>query len=117
MKYFAIAGKNQKLSKYELSLVGNNIVQYGPIFLFDTNNFEKCKYLAWFTKIGEIVDLESFIKKDKKLVWTNINLNPKDKEKYNIKRYKKVDLLKTDLEVKNKGIEVIFIKELPNKVW
>ncbi len=117
MKYFAIAGKNKELSLFELKYIGKNIEQFWPIFVFDTDEFQKCRNLAWFTKIGHFVKEEEFIQMEKKLVWTNKRLYPDDKKKYNIKRYKQLELIKTDLEIKNKWVEVIFVKELNWLVW
>jgi len=117
MKYFAIAGKNEKLSLLELQSVAKNIETFGPIFVFDTNDFEKCRYLAGFTKVGHFITEEEFKNLDKKLVGSNKRFETKDKQKYNIKRYKHLELVKTDLEVKTKWIEAIFIKEFPDLVW
>ena len=117
MKYFAIAGKNEKLSLLELQSVVKNIETFGPIFIFDTDNFEKCQYLAGFTKVGHLITEEEFKNLEKKLVGSNKRFDGKDKTKYNIKRYKHLELVKTDLEVKTKWIEAIFIKEFPNLVW
>jgi len=117
MKYFAICGKNPILSELELSFIATKIHKEWNIFFFDTENFQKCKYLAGFTKVGELISLNEFIAMPKKLVWTNIYLKPSDKQKYNIKRYKKIQLIKTDLEVKNKWIESIFFRSIQNKVW
>ena len=115
--YFAIAWKNLKLSEKELSLVGKILAKEGRIFFFETENFEKCRNLAGFVKVGEVVPLETFIQMEKRLLWTNFHLKPSDKEKYNFKRYKQIDLLKSDLEVKTKGLEAIFFKSMPDKVW
>ena len=115
--YFAIAWKNKLLSEYELSLIWNILHKEGSIFFFDTENFEKCKNLAGFVKVWKIVSLDEFIKMEKKLVWTNIRLKPSDKEKYQIKRYKHIELIKSDLEIKNKWLEVIFFKSFKDKVW
>jgi len=106
MKYFAIWGKNQWLSLKELGWIWKNIIEENWVFFFDTDRYEDCKFLAWFTKVWHIVSLEEFVNMEKKLVWTNIHLQPKDKKKYWIKRYKQIDLLKSDLEVKKKWIEV-----------
>ena len=110
MKYFAIWGKNQWLSLLELQWIWKNIVEKNWIFFFDTDRYEDCKNLAWFTKVWHIITLEEFVNLEKKLVWTNIHLNPKNKKKYWIKRYKQIDLLKSDLEIKRKWIEAIFFK-------
>ena len=115
--YFAIAWKNLSLSEYELSLIWKIIHKEKNIFFFDTENFEKCKNLAWFVKIGQLISLDEFVNLEKKLVWTNIHLKPSDKEKYKIKRYKHIELIKSDLEIKNRWIEVIFFKSFKDKVW
>jgi hypothetical protein len=38
------------------------------VFFFDTNDYEKCKFLAGFTKIGRLIKEEEFIKMEKKIV-------------------------------------------------
>ena len=115
--YFAVAWKNITLSEYELSLIWKILHKEKNIFFFETENFEKCKNLAGFVKIGAVMSLNDFINMKKKLVGTNLHLKPADKQKYNIKRYKHVELIKSDLEIKNKWIEVIFFKTLKDKVW
>jgi len=117
MTYFAIWGKNQWLSVKELEWIWKNIFEESWIFFFDTDRYEDCKFLAGFTKVWHIITLEEFVNLEKKLVWTNIHLNPKDKKKFWIKRYKQVDLLKSDLEIKKKWIEVIFFKWKNDIVW
>lgn len=115
--YFAIAWKNQKLSELELEKIWEITDKEWRIFFFNTNKYEKTKYLAGFMKVWKIVNIEEFINMEKKLVWTNLYLTPKDKKAYNIKRYKHIDLEKSDLEIKNKWLEVIFFKWLKDKVW
>jgi len=117
MKYFAIWGKNQWLSLLELEKIWEDIIEENGIFFFNTQKYENCKNLAWFTKVWHIITLKEFINLDKKLVWTNIHLKPEDKKKFNIKRYKQVDLLKSDLEVKKKWIEAIFFKWKKDLIW
>lgn len=115
--YFAVVGKNPILSKLELSGIADIVKYSQKVIFFETKNYDKCKFLAWFTKVGRLIPLEEFIKLDKKLIWTNIYLKPQDKEKYNIKRFKKIELQKTDLEVKTKWIEALFFNEYKDFVW
>jgi len=115
--YFAIAGKNISLSKKELELVWKIVSQEWKIIFFETENFDKCKFLAGFVKIWEVISKKEFISMDKKLLWTNIHLKPSEKLVYNFKRYKHIDLLKSDIEVKKKWTEAIFFKSMPDKVW
>ena len=114
--YFAIVGKNPLLSKLELEKIAKIDSITSKAIFFDTENYEKCKFLAWSIKVGKLIPLDEFISMDKKLIWTNISLKPQDKQKYNIKRYKQVAIQKTDLEIKNKWIEVIFFPEFKNYV-
>ncbi len=115
--YFAIAWKNLKLSEKELSLIWKILFKEWRIFFFNTNDFEKCKYLSWFVKIWEVISIDNFVNIEKKLLWSNMYLKPYHKEKFNFKRYKQIDLLKSDLEIKNKGIEAIFFKSIKDSVW
>jgi len=96
--------------------VAKNIKELWPIFVFDTDDFEKLQFLAGFTKIGHLIKEDEFINLDKKLVGSNKRFTTSDKKKYNIKRYKQIELTKSDLEIKNKWIEAIFIKELKDFV-
>jgi len=116
MLYFAIVGKNPLLSKLELEKIANIKLLTSKAIFFDTENYEKCKFLAWSIKIWKLISLNKFISIDKKLVWTNISLKPEDKQKYNIKRYKQVSVQKTDLEIKNKWLEAIFFPEFKDYV-
>ena len=113
--YFAIGWKTLSYSEKELSLIGYDIKRYKNIFFFKTNKKDKLQNLAWFTKIGHLVWEDSLDFSDYKIVGTNIKLTKQDKLKYNIKRYKEIELLKTDLEVKTKWIEVLFFRQ--GEVW
>lgn len=113
--YFAIGWKNLSNSERELSLIGYDIKRYKSIFFFNTDKKDKLKNLAWFTKVGHLVQENNLDFTDYKIVGTNIKLTKKDKLKYNIKRYKEIDLIKTDLEVKTKWIEVLFFPQ--GEVW
>lgn len=113
--YFAIGWKNISASEKELSLLAYNIKRYKNIFFFETDKINKLQNLAWFTKVGRIVKEDSLDFSDYKIVWTNVKFTKKDKIKYNIKRYKEIDIIKTDLEVKTKWIEFLFLPQ--DKVW
>lgn len=115
--YFAVWGKNIELSKLEISLIWENIKEENWIIFFDTKFEDRLKFIAWSMKIWHIVSLDEFINMYKKLVWSNIHFDVKDKKKYNIKRYKQVDLQKSDLEIKKKWLEVIFFKWKNDIVW
>lgn len=113
--YFAICWKNPEISYKELSLLWYNIIKNKNIFFFETDKQDKLKNLAWFTKIGHLVWEDTLDFSDYKIVGTNKKLTKQDKLKYNIKRYKETELIKTDLEVKTKWIEVLFFNQ--GQVW
>ena len=48
-------------------------------------------------------------KLDLTLLGTNADISSKEKKEYGIKRFKKVDLMKTDLEIKTKGVELLYV--------
>gem|GEM_PF-2607856 len=48
-------------------------------------------------------------KLDFKLLGTNAKITSQDKKDYGIKRFKVVDLMKTDYEVKTKGTEILHV--------
>jgi len=113
--YFAIGWKSLSSSEKELSLLAYDLKKYKNIFFFKTDKEEKLKNLAWFTKIGHLVEKDKLDCSDYKIVWTNIKFSKYEKKKYNIKRYKQIELIKTDLEVKNNWIEILFFNEW--KAW
>ena len=115
--YFAILGKNRELSLTELEFaqVSNlHSAQNQKIVLFDSADEKKLSQLAGIIKRWKIVntDLDQVFSSfpDKRILWVadknqGINL----KKQYKLKRFKQTDLLHTDKEVKEKGIELIRI--------
>ena len=115
--YFAILGKNRELSLKELEFaqVSNlHSAQNQKIVLFDSADENKLSQLAGIIKRWKIVntDLDQVFSSypDKRILWVadknqGINL----KKQYKLKRFKQTDLLHTDKEVKQKGIELIRI--------
>ena len=115
MTYFAILGKNKEISIEELKLVKPvNLLEINNILVtFETEKVEELNNLWWFIKWWEIVD-KDWLKNRlewQKILWTK----DKDfwirlKKEFWIKRFKLVDLFKTDKEVKNKWVEVVKIQ-------
>lgn len=115
--YFAILGKNRELSLKELQYaepLNLRPTQNSKIVLFDDVKEGKLIQIAGIIKRWKIIetDLEIFFSSnsDRKILGVadknqGINL----KKQYKLKRFKQVDLLHTDLDVKNKGIELIRI--------
>lgn len=115
--YFAILGKNRELSLKELVFAhASNLrpAQNQKIVLFDNADEWKLSQLAGIIKRGKIIntDLDEVFASfpEKKILWVadknqGINL----KKQYKLKRFKQTDILHTDMEVKNKGIELIRI--------
>lgn len=115
--YFAIWWKNPSFSEKELSLFAENISIHWNTFFFDTNDFPQTQRLAWFTKIWHFVKTDELDLSDQKIVGTNIRLSKEQKQTFWIKRYKELDLIKTDLEVKTKWKEIIFFPKYKDLVW
>lgn len=115
--YFAIWWNNLKLSEIELVGIWKNIVRSKNIYFFDCKNNFILNDLAWFTKIWHFETKENVDFSNIKVVWTNLDLTKKEKLKYNIKRFKKLDLVKTDLEVKQKWKEIVFFNKYKDHVW
>lgn len=118
--YFAIIGNHSEITLKELqNLHPKNLTKIGEhLIIFDTNEREKLSNIASLIKRWEIV---SFSEIEKILTnqgeWKKRILGIADKmiginfkKKYKMKRFKQVDILHTDMEVKNKGIELIKIR-------
>ncbi len=110
--YFAIIWKNKTISLKELELVNpQNIKEITNILItFDIDKPELLQTLWWVIKRGKVVEKDDLSKEIewKKILWTKEKeLWLKLKKEYWIKRFKTVDWLKTDIEVKKKWIEII----------
>jgi hypothetical protein len=115
--YFAVLWKNKELSLKELEYASPINLRFSSnqkIVQFDDVDEDKLNNIAWIVKWGKIIqqDLSDFFHdSDKKILWVSdkqqgITL----KKKYWLKRFKQVDLFHTDLEIKNKWVELV-------KVW
>lgn len=108
--YFWVVWKNKLLTEKELTLVFPNDIKskYG-IMIFESENDKYLYNLAWFSKIWVISKLKNisnyFIDID--LLWTNNKkLASYLKNEWFIKRYKLIEIEKSDLEIKSRGIEI-----------
>ena len=122
MKFFATLGKHPQLSLMELQIINpQNIEHYWySIVVFDieeSDNNNESDYtntlnnLSWISKRWKIINLEE-IDLEGKTVWTNDDdFGMELKKKYWAKRYKFVETIKSDLEIKNEWIEILKIKE------
>lgn len=118
MSYFAILGKHPKLSLAELSIlkpeniniINNNIVIFNIAKESDymTNILNN---LAGITKWWKIVNLEDMSLSGKTIGTNDDDFGMELKKKYGAKRYKFVEMQKSDLEIKKEWIEIIKIKE------
>ena len=114
--YFAIIGKNKQMSLAELKLANpENITEITNVLVtFDTDHPEKLNLLGWIIKWWEVIDQNKMSEElqDKKMLGTkDKDFWIKLKREFNIKRFKLVDRLKTDIEVKKKWVEVIRFHE------
>jgi len=110
MLYFVVLWKNKKLSEWELSYIAKDIEYITTNFAtFQCDHPDRLPYLASCTKSWVIISEEEMYKLDFKLLWTNAKITSQDKKDYGIKRFKVVDLMKTDYEVKTKGTEILHV--------
>lgn len=115
--YFVILGKNRELSLKELEYAQVEQIEYvqnQKILTFARCDEAKLVDLAGIIKWGTVIDWDLdqvfSASPEKRILWVadknqGINL----KKQYGLKRFKQVDLLHTDLEVKMKGIELVRI--------
>jgi len=113
--FFAILWKNREISLEELEFIQpQNLKEIDNITItFETFFPEKLNLLWGIIKRWKIVNTDELdnILSNTKLLWTqDKNLWIEFKKKYKIKRFKLVDLLHTDKEVKEKWVEMIKIK-------
>ncbi len=116
--YFVILWKNKQISLKELELVSPiNLKMNWNVVMFDTQIPQSISNLWWIIKRWivmsqdwEINDEFTKIIKNYDLIWVNDNYLWKQlKKDCWVKRYKIVELNKTDLEIKNWWIEIIDI--------
>ena len=119
--YFAVLWKNKELSMKELEYVSPKNLHVSAnqqIVLFDEADEGKLSDLAWLVKWWKVIDWDLsdfFAKADKRILWvSDKQLGIKMKKQFWLKRFKQVDLFHTDLEVKNKWIELI---KIGSKWW
>lgn len=130
--HFAIIGNYPEITLRELQSIQLHNLQkvWNQILVFDTNEAEKLNHIASIIKRGEILPFseieklfthchckeEPNIRRDNpvnkaRVLWiADKNTWIQFKKKYKMKRFKQVDIIHTDMEVKNKGIELIKIK-------
>ncbi|MCK9466913.1 MAG: hypothetical protein M0P94_01160 [Candidatus Absconditabacterales bacterium] len=110
--FFAIIGKNKQLSLAELELIKpNNLKEITNIlFTFDTDFPELLNKLGGVIKRGELIENEDLAEEleGKKIIGTkDKDFGIKLKRQFGIKRFKLVDRIKTDIEVKKQGLEIV----------
>lgn len=106
--YFAILWKNRQLSLEELKVISNNVEIKWNVVFFESEYPERLNMLAGFPKWGKVIDIKQLSEYNLSLVGVNVNIRGDIKEKLCIKRYKYLDNIKSDLEIKEKGVEIIF---------
>lgn len=120
--YFAVLWKNMNISLRELQLVNPiNIKKQWIIVYFDCEKPEYLSLLWWITKWWEITQLWEVTLENVKIIWVNDDkLWLFLKRSQWVKRYKLTDVVKTDLDVKKDGVEVIAFDDHIHawtKVW
>ncbi len=112
--YFVVLWKNIEFSLLEIEDLNiYNKEKSWDILFFDTDYPDLLSDLAWVVKFWRVIEKSEIINYTKwKLVWTNDNDFAKELKKlYSIKRFKIVDIWKSDLEIKNKWLEIIKYKD------
>lgn len=109
--YFAILGKNQDISLEELELIKPQDISWINQYMitFHTQHEALFPTLWGITKRGKVVTEEELPKylEEKKIVWVeDKKLWLKCKKEYNVRRFKIIELQKTDLEIKKKWGEI-----------
>ena len=119
--YFAVLWKNKELSLKEIGYVNPkdlHVSSNQQIIFFDVEEEDKLSDLAWLVKWWKVIEGELsdfFNKTDKRILWVaDKQLWIKMKKQYWLKRFKQVDLFHTDIEIKNKWIELI---KIGSKWW
>lgn len=110
--YFAVLWKNPGISEAEIQLVKPEKISYPKkgIMVFDTKFPELLPKLGGIIKSGEVVKEKElkWILENAKIVGIQNEANGKHlKRTIGIKRYKLVDIIHTDKEIKSKGKEII----------
>lgn len=117
--YFAIIWKNKQMSLAELWLIKPiNLKEITNVLItFETDFPELLNNLWWVIKRWEVINKDNLSQELewKKILWTkDKDFSIKLKREFNIKRFKLVDRLKTDIDVKNKWVEIIRFHE---NIW
>lgn len=113
MTYFAVLGKNPKLSLRELQLVQpTDIIVNGHLAVFNTTRPEYLSSLAGIIKRGEVIGrdrLEDALDEVELIGVEDKKLGMILKKKYGIKRFKQIDLDTTDREILSEWKEIVEI--------
>ncbi|MCR5411586.1 MAG: hypothetical protein K6E76_00940 [Patescibacteria group bacterium] len=115
--FFAVIGNNFELCQKELEFLHPSRVEQidDHLILFDTEEKGEISQIASLVKRGEVLPFKEIEKKlydqeggmKRILGIDDFNLGLGFKKKYKMKRFKPVELLHTDLDVKKKGIELV----------
>ena len=116
--YFAVLWKNQDFSLEEIMLLEiKNLKKIWNIIFFDTDNYSKIYLIWWIIKYWKVITYEeiwSLI--ENKIVWVNdYSIWNLLKNNYWAKKYKIIENSKTDLEIKNKWVEIMKLSD--NLIW
>ncbi len=116
--YFAILGKNREISLKELEKVFPQNIKHisNEVISFTTNTPEQLSSLAGIIKWGRVVDTTKIdeicikLAEEKKI----IGINEKDlgvflKKEFRLKRFKLTKLNRTDIEIKKKWQEFVYV--------
>lgn len=119
--YFAILWKNKEISQVELELIKpQNTKIVGNTIFFESKHDDLIPKLWWIVKWWKLIKIDTIWDhlNEKKIFWVNKKyLGLYCKKELNIKRYKEIELIKTDLEIKKKWIELISWWENNPEVW
>ncbi len=114
-KYFAVLWRNKEISLAELNALWcNDIENHGVYITFFHDSFELLSYCWGAVKRWPLVTMEEIkdLCVDTKIVWvSDKNLWNFCKKDCGVRRWKQVDMVKTDLEIKTHGKEFLELED------
>ena len=105
--YAAVLGKHKYISLKELEIIEpTNLIVKNFIAIFDTKKPELLESLAGIIKWGKLINISDITNSE--IIGTNDSDLGKYLKKQGLtRRFKEVELFRTDDEVKSKGVEYI----------
>jgi len=118
--YFVILWKNRDISLKELQILNPTNIKFteNNVVLFDTQDYKSLYKLWWIIKWGRVDLLDNvffewinIVGTNHEFLWNHIKRN------YWVRRFKFLELEKSDLEIKEKWMEIIYFWEKYFDEW